>query len=112
MRLVHLLAVSALSVSTVLTAAPPAQAGPPPLCFKEYDLLHHAGAVRAYGYQSCVEADPAPLGVALQRLNPSTGTWSRVAEGIGEAAFTCFGNGRRTYRHAQQRSLTLTVHCT
>lgn len=112
MRIGYLLASSALSIAAAVTAAPPAQAGPPPFCIKEYDLLPVGASIRAYGYRTCDDQAPTPLPVALERRNPADGTWSRVAEGVGEAKFNCFGTGSRTYRHAQQHTLTLTANCT
>jgi cell wall assembly regulator SMI1 len=115
MRIASLVAASALSVAAVLTAAPPAQAapaGPPPLCFTEYDLLTFPGSVRAYAYRSCDDEPPTGLAVSLQRFDPASGVWRTVAQGIGEARFSCFGTGQRVYRNAKQTSLKVTVNCT
>lgn len=115
MRIASLLAASALSVAAVLTAAPPAQAapaGPPPLCFTDYDLLTFPGSIRAYAYRSCDDQAPLPMAVALERFDPAGGVWRKVAEGIGEARFTCFGTGQRVYRHAKLTTLKVTANCT
>ena len=111
--LVRLLAVSLMSLGTALAVAPvAAQAGPPPPCFTEHDLLKVGNSVRAYSYRSCADEPPAPLGVSLQRRDPATGNWNTVAQGIGEAQFNCFGTGLRTFRHAKAPSLTLKANCT
>jgi hypothetical protein len=115
MRMGHLLAAAGLSLAAVAGAAPApaqAQAGPPPLCFTEFDLMKVGASIRAYAFRSCDDDPPTGLAVALERRDPATGSWHRVAEGIGEARFTCFGTGLRTYRHAKQPDLTLTANCT
>jgi hypothetical protein len=108
-----LLAVTALALGGLqLAAAAPAEAGPPPLCLKEYDLAKTANAVQAYGTKSCDDQPPVPLHVGLQRYDPASGAWHLVAEGTGTASFSCFGTGTRKYRHAQAPSLVLTANCT
>jgi hypothetical protein len=107
----RLLAASALAVATSLSAAPAVQAAPP-LCFTEYDLLKVGASIRAYAYRTCDGQPPTPMGVSLQRRVPGTNQWSTVAQGVGEARFTCFGTGLRTYRHGKQNSLTITANCT
>ncbi len=116
MRIRQLLAASALTLGAVAVpaavATTPAQAGPPPLCFKEYDLMVFPSSVRAYGHHTCEDGVPVPLFVALERYDAASGVWRRVAEGSGEARFNCFGTGQRKYRHAQKRDLVVTAKCT
>ncbi|HYN97901.1 MAG TPA: hypothetical protein VES42_29010 [Pilimelia sp.] len=116
MRPVRLLTALALSVAALTAGtAVPAQAappGPPPLCFTEYDLLKFTGSIRAYAYRSCDDQPPVGMSVALERFDAATGVWRRVAEGVGEARFNCFGTGMRTYRHAKATTLKVTAPCT
>lgn len=112
-RLLTALAVSVAALTAGSTvpaqAAPP---GPPPLCFTDYDLLKFTGSVRAYAYRSCNDEPPVGVGVALERFDSAAGVWRRVAEGIGEARFNCFGTGVRTYRHATLKTLKVSAPCT
>ncbi|MET0417416.1 MAG: hypothetical protein ABW022_15500 [Actinoplanes sp.] len=110
--LVRLMAASLLSLGSALAATPVAAQAAPPLCITEHDLLRVGNSIRAYSYRYCDDQPPIPMSVSLQRLNPATGGWPSVAQGMGVAKFTCFGTGVRTYRHAKVHTLTLTEPCT
>ncbi len=113
------LAVGVLGV--VLVGAPGASAAVSTLatCSPKANISQSGGTVVGRGYTICrglPGGEPVQVyddDVAVQRVDPNTGVWYTLANGVGTATYACLGTATNTFRAVtpDRVSASITVSC-
>jgi hypothetical protein len=92
--------------SIAVTPSAQAKGGPPPVCNDNYQLNGNSTAVKASGEEFCSNGTDTPLLTQIWQQQPSTGKFVLVAQGIGNATYTCQNDVSHFYESEGSREGT------